>query len=79
MKIEDAVTVLRDYRNFLLVAQDCPIETKTIIGAITTLLHDRLEIKSCNEPVTHRINITDMTCYDCGKSLITNPLRIKEK
>jgi len=70
MKLEEAVSVLKDYRNFLLVGQVNPIEQKVIVNAITLLLHDRLEFKSCKEPVIHRINFTDMTCLDCGKDLI---------
>lgn len=72
MKIEEAVTILKDYRNFLIVGQEYPIENKKLANAISSLLHDRLEFKSCKEPVMHRINFSNMKCYDCDKDLINN-------
>lgn len=69
MDIDKAVTILKDYRNFLLSGEECNIDNKVLANAIAKLLHDRLEFKSCKEPVIHRINFSNMTCYDCGKDL----------
>lgn len=69
MNIGESVNIVKDYRNFLLAGGEFNIDNKVLANAITKLLHDRLEFKSCQEPVIHRINFSNMTCYDCGKDL----------